>query len=279
MPAGEGLLPHHSLQAKSSTRMVVRTVDLGSARVSASAELYQKYRDFYPGLQEGIRILGDFFENPPLEAKPSYWLLENEDQMKAVLEQAVGEKDEDRIRRALAEGIYRSGSNFAVILSPTVSRENLARLIFTRYAKSLIEAMAPTGGAESGWFAPGLSAYAGWMAEGEREKKKRNDYEREMRAYYATLLSGSSEGRQSPGTTQKEWSDSLQKEPAAAYARAALAYLDLVDRSNPSAGVAILRLLEEGESFPDAFQRGAGFPLSDLGGPAETKPAEARQGH
>ena len=216
-------------------------------------------------LDDGLQRLNVLFDKPPLKARPVFWLVSNEEEMKAALAHKSIGLGGEALKAALARRAYRDDVNVIVQMPVGAHDDWLLRILYTEHVRTLADATAPTAqNLRIGWFYAGLSTYLAWMVTAEQDKQSRKVYENYMLKYYGPLFDPDKYIPLELLEVPKDWEAAIQSNPAAAYSQAALTYLYLAKLKGPRVGIMILRNFEKEDAFQTAFERATDLQLKQF---------------
>ncbi len=248
-------------------------IQLDGCRLRFSPDLSSRAREMKTALNQGLRRLATLVGSPGIPDGCVFWLVTDEEEMHAVLTEAVGisaTKDRDRLEQIIHMGIYQDERQVVLRSPAETPLDWQLRLLFSRYAGMLIDATTPYARSHRvGWLYAGLMAYLGWQVAAEIENPLITDadtlrrlYESQLENYYRGYFDADRARELRDLGEDDSYRRAVLLGPAQVQAQSVLTYLYLTQKAGPLVGVRLLRIYEEDTIFATAFRRATGMELT-----------------
>lgn len=255
-----GFFPGKPLSAQTE----MRSVDMGSIRLITTTGVYDEYSKKYGRLMDGISWMTRYLENPAVFGKQEFWVVESDEQFHSLLEDIFSMKDREQIERIGKAGAYRENYRMALRLDGKVDVDWFLRLILTEYARSLLETYYGPHQQRLLWLQSAYSSYLAWMALGELDGIQRQEYEEDMKNYYALHFQPDRAMGLMELNNAERYHRALEMDPYQYHAQGVLTFIFLAGTAGPDVGKRLFRLYSKGESLGEAFRRITGQDLPQL---------------
>lgn len=247
-------------------------IQLEGCRLRFSPDLADRARQMKRMINQGLRRLASMLESPGIPEGCVFWLVTDEEQMAAVLSEAIGidpVRQRDLLEQTIYRGFYHDEQNVVLRSPPDTPLDWHLRLLFSRYAGMLIDAMTPGARAHRvGWLYAGFTGYLAWQVTAEIDNplegdanKLRREFEARLESYYRQYFDPDRAPSLRALGEEEGWRRAVRLSPAQVQAQSVLTYLYLGLRTDPLVGVRILRIYESDQIFSSAFRRATGLDL------------------
>ncbi|MCB1306578.1 MAG: hypothetical protein KDK30_00285 [Leptospiraceae bacterium] len=248
------------------TNLEMRRADYNNTLFYFSPHTTPEFEQIRLKLEQGIAELDQIFGHPPVDRRPAFWFVADEAEMRFVLNEQIPYLNEDGVYRAIKSRVYRHQGNVYILYRAGTPRAQVLRLVFQVHTDRLIRAVAdsPVDEDTVGWFFNGMAAYYAWLMQSRLYDLSPVEANSRILDYYARYFDPEQAAPLAELESWREWKRALQSNPGQVYGQAAIAYLYLARSKNPGIGLTVLRLLENGESFSEAFERATGTRLFEF---------------
>ena len=250
-------------------------IQLDGCRLRFSPDLSGRAREMKAAINSGLRRLAGILESPGIPDGCVFWLVTDEEEMHAVLTEAIGihpVRQRDRLEQTIYMGFYQDERHVVLRSPATTPLDWHLRLLFSRYAGMLLDSMTPGSNERRvGWLYAGLTGYLAWQVTSEYKNPGMTDgkdnkrlFERRLEQYYRQYFNPDRAPSLQALGEEEGWRKAVRLSPAQVQAQSILTYLYLSLKTDPLVGVRLLRIYEEDRIFGTAFKRATGMDLVDF---------------
>ena len=239
----------------------VRSLDLGGIQWNLDETLLGIHRKSFLDLQDSMKALDARFDHPVLEKPVILWMVSRPEHLKLVVRSGMN-TDQPVPEGA---GSLRKENEIALVVSPDASLDYVRDLVLTEYARSLMDAFAPSAAHyRIGWFYAGCPVVEGWTAHAEASGESIPEAESRLENYYGFHLDPDHPVSLSSLELPEDWEKNAKSRPAEVQAQAVLACLTLVRKKGMGVIPSILAAYEESDVFETAFHRVTDMDLEEF---------------